>query len=141
MATVLSRPPADGATTAGLVDPRAVVRKAQRKPFVPRPLQRLLGPVLLVVLWQVLSSSGIFDARTVPAPTTAVKAAWRLIEDGSLQEHLSVSLLRVGYGLLFGIALGVVLARSRVCPGWGRTSSTPTWRCSGRSRTSPWCRC
>jgi sulfonate transport system permease protein len=112
MATVLSRPPIDGvgASAAGLVDPRAVIRKAQRKPFVPRPLQRLLGPVLLVVLWQMLSSTGIFDARTVPAPTATVRAAWRLIADGSLQEHLSISLLRVGYGLAFGITLGVVLA-------------------------------
>jgi sulfonate transport system permease protein len=63
-----------------------------------------------VVLWQMLSSTGIFDARTVPAPTTALRAAWRLIGDGSLQEHLSISLLRVGYGLAFGITLGVVLA-------------------------------
>ncbi|MET0699003.1 MAG: ABC transporter permease subunit [Mycobacterium sp.] len=110
MATVLARTPVDGADAAGLVDPRAVIRKAQRKPVIPRPLQRLLGPVLLLVLWQTLSSTGIFDARTVPAPTTAVRAAWRLIEDGSLQEHLSISLLRVGYGLVFGITLGVVLA-------------------------------
>jgi len=110
MSTVLSRPPTGGAEAAGLVDPRAVIRKAQRKPVIPRPLQRLLGPVLLLVLWQTCSSTGIFDARTVPAPTTAVRAAWRLIEDGSLQEHLTISLLRVSYGLLFGIALGVALA-------------------------------
>ena len=111
MATVLSRPPIDGVGVAvGLVDPRAVIRKAQRKPSIPRPLQRMLGPVLLLVMWQTLSSTGIFDPRTVPAPTTAVRAAWRLIADGSLQEHLSISLLRVGYGLVFGIALGVVLA-------------------------------
>ena len=44
-----------------------------------RRLQRLLGPVLLVVLWQLLSSSGVFDERTVPAPTTVAAAAWRLI--------------------------------------------------------------
>jgi sulfonate transport system permease protein len=112
MATVLSRPPTDGVagTAAGLVDPRAAVRKAQRKPIVPRPLQRLLGPVLLVALWQILSSTGVFNERTVASPTTVGRTAYRLIADGSLQEHLSTSLLRVGYGLLFGIAIGLVLA-------------------------------
>jgi sulfonate transport system permease protein len=51
MATVISRPQADGlGIAASLVDPRAVVSKSQRQPFVPRPLQRLLGPVLLVAL-------------------------------------------------------------------------------------------
>jgi sulfonate transport system permease protein len=112
MATVISRPQADGriSAAASLVDPRAVVRKSQRKPYIPRQLQRLLGPVLLVALWQVLSSTGVFDERTVPPPTRVVRAAYRLLLEGSLQDHMTTSLLRVGYGLAFGIALGLVLA-------------------------------
>lgn len=112
MATVISRPLTDRGVgaAAGLVDPRTVVAKSQRKPLVPRPLQRLLGPVLLVVLWQVFSSTGIFDDRTIPPPTRVVRAAYRLVVDGSLQEHMTTSLLRVGYGLTFGITLGLVLA-------------------------------
>lgn len=112
MSTVVSRPPTGGdvGAAAGLVDPRTVVAKSQRKPFVPRPLQRLLGPVLLVVLWQVLSSIGVFDDRTIPPPTRVLRAAYRLVADGSLQEHMTTSLLRVGYGLAFGITLGLALA-------------------------------
>jgi sulfonate transport system permease protein len=112
MATVISRPQADGriSAAASLVDPRAVVRKSQRKPYIPRQLQRILGPVLLVALWQVLSSTGVFDERTVPPPTRVVRAAYRLLLEGSLQDHMTTSLLRVGYGLAFGIALGLVLA-------------------------------
>lgn len=70
----------------------------------------MLGPVLLVALWQVLSTTGIFDGRTVPPPTRVVVAAYHLILDGTLQEHLFTSLLRVGYGLAFGIVLGLSLA-------------------------------
>ncbi|MHC9296048.1 ABC transporter permease [Mycobacterium sp. LTG2003] len=112
MSTVLSTPGriAESGKPAGLVDPRAAVRKAQRKPAVPRALQRLLGPVLLVVGWQVLSTTGVFDERTVPPPTRVLSAAWTLIADGTFQEHLVASLLRVGYGLAFGIVLGLVLA-------------------------------
>src|SRR5688572_22745999 len=106
MATLLAR----SQTNAGapdekgrvLVDPRAVIGKRQRKQFVPRSLQRMLGPVLLIALWQLLSTTGVFDERTVPPPTTVLSTALKLIADGSLQEHLLTSLLRVGYGVAFG---------------------------------------
>src|SRR5258705_4771764 len=115
MATVLSRSRATTTLAAAakdrvLVDPRAVFGKRQRRQVVPRSLQRLLGPVLLVALWQILSTTGVFDERTVPPPTTVLSAGIRLIAEGSLQEHLITSLLRVGYGLVFGIVLGLGLA-------------------------------
>jgi len=112
MATVLSRARAEARVppSAALVDPRALAGKRERRQFVPRPVQRMLGPVLLVGLWQLLSSTGVFNARTVPPPSRVVQAAAHLIADGSLQEHLLTSLLRVGYGATFGIALGLILA-------------------------------
>jgi sulfonate transport system permease protein len=112
MATVIPRPrlPDTTATATGLIDPRAVASRSQRSQRIPRQLQRLLGPVLLIALWQLLSTIGIFDERTVPPPTRVVRAAYHLIADGTLQEHLTTSLLRVGYGLAFGIALGLSLA-------------------------------
>ena len=110
MTAVLS--PASNETRAdrGLVDPRVAGKKRQRGQRIPRQLQRLLGPVLLVALWQVLSMTGAFDPRTVPPPSRVVRAAYGLIADGSLADHMSTSLLRVGYGLAFGIALGLGLA-------------------------------
>ncbi len=112
MATVQApRPPkAPPDAAPSLVDPRAAIARKQREQRIPRWLQRLIGPVLLVALWQILSSTGVFDARTVPQPLTVVQAAYRLIADGVLQEHLMTSLLRVGYGVVFGIALGLSLA-------------------------------
>nr|MDT0523341.1 ABC transporter permease [Streptomyces sp. DSM 41633] len=112
MSVLLSRPGGAPPTDApiGLVDPRAAVRRVQRKPVVPRAVQRLLGPVLLVGMWQLLSTVGIFDERTVPPPTRVLDAAWTLIADGTFQDHLTASLLRVGYGLVFGIVLGLGLA-------------------------------
>jgi sulfonate transport system permease protein len=115
MATVVVRPRAGAGASAkadggALVDPRAVCGKRSRRQFVPRPAQRLLGPVLLVALWQILSTTGVFDERTVPPPTRVVSAGLRLIADGSLQEHLFTSLLRVAYGLVFGVVLGLSLS-------------------------------
>lgn len=115
MATVLSRPqakPNSEAQSSGgaLVDPRAQFGKRGRRQLIPRPAQRMLGPILLLVLWQLLSTTGVFDERTVPPPTRVLTAGVRLIADGSLQDHLFTSLLRVGYGLVFGIMLGLSLA-------------------------------
>ena len=115
MAMVLSRSRAETSRpqvqqSVALVDPRAVIDRRHRRQFVPRWLQRLFGPMLLVVLWQILSTTRVFDERTVPPPTRVVSTAVRLIAEGSLQEHLFTSLLRVGYGVLFGIALGLGLA-------------------------------
>jgi len=110
MTSVLSRPSTKNRIGSGLVDPRAVVKKSQHGQRIPRQVQRLLGPVLLVALWQVLSTTGAFDQRTVPPPTRVVRAAYQLIADGSLLDHMSTSLLRVGYGLVFGIVLGLGLA-------------------------------
>jgi len=115
MAMVLSRSRAETSKPqvqepVTLVDPRAVIDRRHRSQFVPRWLQRLFGPMLLVVLWQVLSTTRVFDERTVPPPTRVVSTAVRLIAEGSLQEHLFTSLLRVGYGVLFGITLGLGLA-------------------------------
>ena len=87
-----------------------MIDQRHRRQFVPRWLQRLFGPMVLVVLWQILSTTRVFDERTVPPPTRVVSTAIRLIAEGSLQEHLFTSLLRVGYGVLFGIALGLGLA-------------------------------
>jgi sulfonate transport system permease protein len=115
MAMVLSRSRAETSKSqaqapAALVDPRALIDGRHRRQFVPRWLQRLFGPMLLVVMWQLLSSTKVFDERTVPPPTRVVRTAVRLIAEGSLQEHLFTSLLRVGYGVLFGITLGLGLA-------------------------------
>lgn len=109
MTAVISRP-STKSTAARLVDPRTVSRKGSRGQRIPRQLQRLIGPVLLIGVWQILSTTGAFDQRTIPPPTRVVRAAYRLIADGSLADHMSTSLLRVGYGLVFGIALGLGLA-------------------------------
>jgi sulfonate transport system permease protein len=110
MTSVLSRPSTKNRVGTGLVDPRGVVNKSQRGQHIPRQVQRLLGPLLLIGLWQLLSATGVFDQRTVPPPARVVRAAYQLIADGSLLDHMSTSLLRVGYGLVFGIVLGLGLA-------------------------------
>jgi sulfonate transport system permease protein len=98
-------------TPPRLVDPTRTGRRSHRRPHrIPRSVQRLLGPVLVIVAWQLASTVGIFDPDTIPSPGSVLAAARDLVADGKLQENLIVSLGRVLKGLALGISVGTVLA-------------------------------
>jgi sulfonate transport system permease protein len=86
------------------------VRRVGRASRLPRPIRRLAGPVLLVVLWQLLHTFGIVDTRTLAPPSAVVSAGWELVQTGELQQHLWVSLRRATIGLSLGVTSGVALA-------------------------------
>ncbi|QIQ06039.1 ABC transporter permease [Streptomyces liangshanensis] len=85
---------------------------AGRSPLrsVPRWLRRTVGPLLLLVVWQVLSSTGVLHADTLASPLTIARAAGDLTADGTLPTAMGVSLQRVAAGLLIGGVVGVALA-------------------------------
>jgi len=76
----------------------------------PRRVRRLLGPLILLALWQLLSSLQLVSPRVLAAPTTVIATGWELVKDGELQQHLWVSLGRVLRGLGIGVSVGVTLA-------------------------------
>jgi sulfonate transport system permease protein len=80
---------------------------------------RWISPIALLVLWQVASSTGLLPATTIGSPEDIATAAWDLIEDGQLSGALVVSLRRVALGVLFGVALAVVLGLIAGLSQWG----------------------
>jgi len=91
----------------------AVGRGIERRRAARRPaagVERLAGVVVLVALWQVASSTGVVDSQTLAGPTTVLHAGWQLVQDGTLQSAIWVSLRRVLEGLAIGIPVGVALA-------------------------------
>jgi sulfonate transport system permease protein len=106
-----------GAGSADLVDPthigpgRARAGRRGLLPFeVPRPIQRLLGPALLLLAWQLATQLELVDRRTLPRPEEVWDRAWEMIQSGELQEHAVASLGRIGHGLVIGVVVGLVLA-------------------------------
>ncbi|WP_370410420.1 ABC transporter permease [Streptomyces fradiae] len=85
-------------------------RRARRLPRPPRWLRRAVGPVLLLVLWQVLSATGVLSGDVLASPGTVARAGGELVRDGTLPHAMLVSLQRVAVGLLIGGAAGVSLA-------------------------------
>ncbi|KAF1048733.1 ABC transporter permease [Xylophilus sp.] len=86
---------------------------AHRPSLVPRrlpPGARLLGPLVVLVLWEAASRLGLLAPETLTAPTAALRTGWRMLADGSLLPHLAASAARAYSGLFLGVLAGVLLA-------------------------------
>lgn len=87
-----------------------LVPTSTRRSHVPRWLRRTSGPVLLLVLWQLLSATGVLTPDVLASPGTIARVGRDLIADGSLPNAMGVSLQRVAVGLLLGTVVGTGLA-------------------------------
>ncbi|MEU7427434.1 ABC transporter permease [Streptomyces sp. NPDC040750] len=91
-------------------DLQPVTPFSTRRTRVPRWLRRTSGPLLLLALWQVLSSSGVLTSDVLASPGRIAQVGWDLVSDGSLPSAMATSLRRVAFGLLFGTVIGTGLA-------------------------------
>lgn len=107
MADVTVTPPATGPIT--LVRP-AVARRRPSAFRLPRTARRVAGPVLVLIVWQVLCSTGVFSSVEIASPLAVLDAARELWSPPVLPTNILVSLERVAEGLILGVAAGVLLA-------------------------------
>lgn len=73
------------------------------------PAARWISPIALLLLWQIASSAGWLDERTLPSPLTLVGTASDLWSTGQLQEAVLVSLRRAAIGFALGAAVAAIL--------------------------------
>jgi sulfonate transport system permease protein len=76
---------------------------------------RLISPVAVIALWQLLSSAGLIPADKLPPPTTVWHTAVSLVTTnspayGTLQNAMLVSLERMAIGFAVGGSIAVLLA-------------------------------
>jgi len=76
---------------------------------------RLISPVAVIALWQLLSSAGLIPADKLPPPTTVWHTAVSLVTTsspayGMLQGAMLVSLQRMAIGFAVGGTIAVLLA-------------------------------
>jgi sulfonate transport system permease protein len=106
MADIMAAP---AASAISLTRPAAARRR--RLPVrVPRLARRVVCPLAVLGLWQLVCSLGVFTSVEVASPVAVFDAGRQLWDQGVLQSNLLISLLRVAEGLALGIAAGVVLA-------------------------------
>ncbi|MEU0838689.1 ABC transporter permease [Streptomyces sp. NPDC005962] len=87
-----------------------VVPLSARRRTVPRWLRRTTGPLVLLLLWQVSSATGVLPSDMLAAPGTIAGTASGLIQDGTLPHAMLVSVQRVLNGLVIGGVVGIGLA-------------------------------
>lgn len=81
---------------------------AKRNKLQPVILGGIL-PVILIILWELLSRAGVFPSYQLPAPTVILDTIINLAQDGSLWGHIGITVYRVFAGFLIGTAFAIVL--------------------------------
>jgi ABC-type nitrate/sulfonate/bicarbonate transport system permease component len=64
---------------------------------------------LLLVMWELVSRTGLVSDEVLPAFSTVMERFWQLSRSGDMFAHVGASLLRVVSGLSLGIVSGSVL--------------------------------
>jgi sulfonate transport system permease protein len=87
-------------------------RTARERARVPTAtgLRRLISPLILLLLWQAASSSGLLSERLIAAPVKIAHTAVDLTTAGTLPDAIAVSLQRVVVGFAIGAVSAIVLA-------------------------------
>ncbi|GAA1611147.1 ABC transporter permease [Leucobacter chromiireducens] len=76
------------------------------------PWIRRIGPytpLMLLLVWELLSRVGVLDARFFPAPSSIVETFVAMLLDGVLLEHTAMTLSRIAIGFVLGAVPGVLL--------------------------------
>ncbi|MEV2213404.1 ABC transporter permease [Streptomyces sp. NPDC050997] len=108
--TPVGTPAEPDAAERSPLDLHALVPSSTRRTRVPRWLRRTTGPLVLLALWQLLSSIGVLTPDVLASPGRIAQVGRDLIADGSLTSAMGTSLRRVAAGLLFGVVVGTGLA-------------------------------
>ena len=77
---------------------------------IPRGVERLVGVVLFLAIWELAARVGWLRPDILAGPSTVVTAGADLWRNGTLPTSLVASLTRVAWGLGLGIPIGTVLA-------------------------------
>jgi sulfonate transport system permease protein len=89
---------------------RPTPAKTHRGFPLPRWARRLIAPLVVLGLWQLICSEGVFTPIELASPVAVVNAGRELWAEGQFQSNLIISLERVAVGLGLGLAVGVTLS-------------------------------
>lgn len=97
--------------------PEAGVRRVWDRPLV-RVVAGFLLPVIILIAWQVVTTSGMVEPYRLPTPASVVQAGVELAQSGQLWTHIAISVQRVllgfAIGSVIGLAAGGVVGLSRI---------------------------
>ena len=79
-----------------------------RKLRLPRidGLAQWIVPLVILIVWQAASVTGLMPSRVMPAPSDVAVAGWKLLLSGELVQNIWVSFWRASIGFLIGGSIG-----------------------------------
>lgn len=83
-------------------------------------------PAILLVTWQVASTSGAFTSSQLPTPAMVWEAAVDLAQRGLLGQYVAISTQRVLIGFAIGAALGLLIGALVGLSRWSDILFSPT---------------
>lgn len=72
-------------------------------------LKALVVPVVLIIIWQIGGSQGWIKTTAISTPAKIIAKMVEMIQKGSLQKNIFISLKRVIIGFVIGAGLGILL--------------------------------
>lgn len=92
--------------------PEEIEREEWDRQKVKQRVKRVMtvaSPLFLLLLWELLSRTELIDSRFFPPPTAIIATFFDMIQNGTLFEHVSISLMRIVGGFLLGVIPGIIL--------------------------------
>ncbi|SHG65467.1 NitT/TauT family transport system permease protein [Thermosyntropha lipolytica DSM 11003] len=89
-----------------------------KRMFANRLLSKLFWLLLLLLLWELISRSGIFEPTLFPPFSKILLVFWQELTDGLLLEKTCYSLQLILKGLFLSLAITVVLSFGAVSSRW-----------------------
>ncbi|AGZ42720.1 ABC transporter permease subunit [Actinoplanes friuliensis] len=109
--------------------------RRDRRPVVPRPVRRALGPLGVLAIWYALSATGVLPPEVLASPVDVLAKAWDMTLSGELPTAIAVSGERVLYGFAIGASIGTFFA---LIAGLFRVGEDLVDSTVGMLRTLPW---
>lgn len=82
-------------------------------------LGKIVPFIIVLLLWELLARSEIYNAKLFPSPTTVLRAFREMIVAGDFVPDMLMSVGRAlagfGAGALLGVSIGVLTGRGRIC--------------------------
>lgn len=95
-----------------------------------RPAVRVLGglllPAVILLVWQLATTSGLVESYRLPTPASVYQAGVELAESGQLWTHIAISVQRVLLGFAIGSVIGLAAAGIVGLSRWGDVLLSPT---------------
>ncbi|PIP09143.1 MAG: ABC transporter permease [Syntrophobacteraceae bacterium CG23_combo_of_CG06-09_8_20_14_all_50_8] len=82
-----------------------------------RKIRKLISPIGIIILWEIISRSGHVALYILPTPSTIGYTLFHLLISGELLPHIYISLIRSLIGFALGSILGIILG---IGIGWSK---------------------